>query len=513
MRVTWLRLLRYAARAVQQLGHVFSARRRQLLLPAQTMLGAAAIATLADVPFGWEYHCFYGASLFRELDSSGTVYNEFPQAAQLVPAGAKAGESSAAAAAVSPSSTATERVRDALGALSGTCFFMRSGYWTYEVCPGNSVRQYHAENALSGAAKVRTEFSLGTHNPAADKYIESSQRFIQKYVSGADGRSSTVQHICAGNRRDEDGVISVAEPAARSYLITLRSAAMCAAAAAAAGAAADTGGKATRGSSAAAASAAASSAAASAAASPAAAASVGASGGVEEVPVAPDLELAPLRLLDKLGRRCFQHSKDYWTYEVCPTKQVRQYHLEGRKVTTEFLLGKYDPAADKLGTGATYTQTYVNGSGARSAALRVRCGRKNEHTLLGVEARCEPRCEPRCRPRCGAVSSRDAAEMQPSRCSASGREVCYESRARRVPLAPCCPQEPAKHQYVLDFTTPFACAPLQRPLPASFPRSCPRSAALGRKPPPPPPAASTRRRGPHLPHFGLRRPKGATSTA
>ncbi|EOD35012.1 hypothetical protein EMIHUDRAFT_222736 [Emiliania huxleyi CCMP1516] len=277
------------------------------------MLGAAALATLADVPFGWEYHCFYGASLFRELDSSGTVYNEFPQAAQLVPAGAKAGESSAAAAAVSPSSTATERVRDALGALSGTCFFMRSGYWTYEVCPGNSVRQYHAENALSGAAKVRTEFSLGTHNPAADKYIESSQRFIQKYVSGADGRSSTVQHICAGNRRDEDGVISV--------------------------------------------------------------------------PVAPDLELAPLRLLDKLGRRCFQHSKDYWTYEVCPTKQVRQYHLEGRKVTTEFLLGKYDPAADKLGTGATYTQTYVNGSGARSAALR----------------------------------------------------------------------EPAKHQYVLDFTTPFAC--------------------------------------------------------
>ena len=77
------------------------------------MLGAAALATLADVPFGWEYHCFYGASLFRELDSSGTVYNEFPQAAQLVPAGAKAGESSAAAAAVSPSSTATERVRDA----------------------------------------------------------------------------------------------------------------------------------------------------------------------------------------------------------------------------------------------------------------------------------------------------------------------------------------------------------------------------------------------------------------
>jgi len=468
------------------------------------MLGAAALATLADVPFGWEYHCFYGASLFRELDSSGTVYNEFPQAAQLVPAGAKAGESSAAAAAVSPSSTATERVRDALGALSGTCFFMRSGYWTYEVCPGNSVRQYHAENALSGAAKVRTEFSLGTHNPAADKYIESSQRFIQKYVSGADGRSSTVQHICAGNRRDEDGVISVAEPAARSYLITLRSAAMCAAAAAAAGADADTGGKATRGSSA---------AAAAAAASPAAAASVGASGGVEEVPVAPDLELAPLRLLDKLGRRCFQHSKDYWTYEVCPTKQVRQYHLEGRKVTTEFLLGKYDPAADKLGTGATYTQTYVNGSGARSAALRVRCGRKNEHTLLGVEARCEPRCEPRCRPRCGAVSSRDAAEMQPSRCSASGREVCYESRARRVPLAPCCPQEPAKHQYVLDFTTPFACAPLQRPLarllsPLVSPqrRSWPQAST-------PTARSCTRRRGPHLPHFGLRRPKGATSTA
>jgi hypothetical protein len=34
--------------------------------------------------------------------------------------------------------------------------------------------------------------------------------------------------------------------------------------------------------------------------------------------------------------------EDWWTYEVCYERHVRQYHKEGAALISEYLLGTYD---------------------------------------------------------------------------------------------------------------------------------------------------------------------------
>ena len=166
--------------------------------------------------------------------------------------------------------------------------------------------------------------------------------------------------------------------------------------------------------------------------------------------------LPQTRLLSPIRNRCFQTTKDYWTYELCPMRSVRQFRLEGARVASEFSLGKYEKQQDKLTVGVrgklpkglvphVFTQcasppappsfapsfapslppsllplplhlrprpalatrprpsllgrgrtslsarcprtrrTYLNGTSNRKADVRVRCARKNEHTLLSVD--------------------------------------------------------------------------------------------------------------------------------
>lgn len=41
------------------------------------------------------------------------------------------------------------------------------------------------------------------------------------------------------------------------------------------------------------------------------------------------------------GARCFYRVEDWWTYELCYQKHVRQFHREKDVLTAEYMLGVY----------------------------------------------------------------------------------------------------------------------------------------------------------------------------
>ena len=114
-------------------------------------------------------------------------------------------------------------------ALRGRCFFMRVGYWTYEVCPWRRVRQYHSENAVGGNAAVHSEFSLGSYAKGQDEWDGAKRLYSQRYTQGTDGRGTLVRFVCPESRREEDGIAVVSEPTPKQYQITMRVAALCSA--------------------------------------------------------------------------------------------------------------------------------------------------------------------------------------------------------------------------------------------------------------------------------------------
>lgn len=254
----------------------------------------------------------------------------------------------------------------------GTCFFVRLGYWSYEVCPWQTVRQYHVDNLRSPAAATpgsanerRTlENLLGKYEPSYDVYTPGERIYSQRYLDGDGGREVTVRYVCRQNARQDDGIATVSEPSERVYLITLQLASVCVDLPASMPAAATSSEQ----------------------------NSVTAS-------VSADIALSSMRLLEPLeGAACFYFAKDYWNYEFCPNKSVRQFHEHERRISAEFLLGAYDETADRLVIRSAdalpsatepmvaHHQRYVDGTGGRSVTVRVRCSwRRNEHTILSVE--------------------------------------------------------------------------------------------------------------------------------
>ena len=68
---------------------------------------------------------------------------------------------------------------------------------------------------------------------------------------------------------------------------------------------------------------------------------------------------------------CAYRVEDWWTYEVCYRKHVRQYHKEQGKVVSEYLLGAYSEADSDVDR----VQARAAGAGWRCALCRAGRGR------------------------------------------------------------------------------------------------------------------------------------------
>ncbi len=87
---------------------------------------------------------------------------------------------------------------------------------------------------------------------------------------------------------------------------------------------------------------------------------------------------------------CAYRVEDWWTYEVCYKKHVRQYHKDQNKVVSEYLLGRYNRDDDSLNeihvsqvTVACAPTTLWGAVAARMPCKRADC---SAHAVRYVQA-------------------------------------------------------------------------------------------------------------------------------
>jgi hypothetical protein len=109
-----------------------------------------------------------------------------------------------------------------LASIRGRCFSTVRDYWTYEFCPMQHVRQYHA-----AGNRVSSEFSLGSYEKKLDKVTVgvrgvldkklAPHAFAQTYVNGTSNRRAQVRVRCAS--KNEHTLLAVDEPSQHEYVL------------------------------------------------------------------------------------------------------------------------------------------------------------------------------------------------------------------------------------------------------------------------------------------------------
>jgi hypothetical protein len=284
-----------------------------------------------------------------------------------------------------------ERALAALAALhaQGACALKPAGYWTFQVCAGGRVRQFHVEEL---ALPKGESLDLGSHAPARDR-VETlpggTRALTQRFEGGDGGRAADVQWVCGGGAAA--AAAAVAHPPAF--------AAVAAAAGGAGGGAAPP---------------------------PPPPLALEVLSAEEAPPLTYTLRVgvrsaalcaalpSPPTLLAPINNTCIEHSPGgWWSYSVCLGREVTQFHVEAGKRVQETVLGRYNWAQGEAlvgegqpGTGvgagaaplaplgaAAITQSYVEGApcpvrgGApRSATVRFECMPLGAGGALGEDA-------------------------------------------------------------------------------------------------------------------------------
>jgi Glucosidase II beta subunit-like protein len=73
---------------------------------------------------------------------------------------------------------------------------------------------------------------------------------------------------------------------------------------------------------------------------------------------------------------CLVTRLGYWSYKVCPFKEVTQFHQKGTKVEMEFNLGTYDKDLDETSIDGAYAQSFSGGTDGRKTTVNFVCSKK-----------------------------------------------------------------------------------------------------------------------------------------
>mmetsp|Transcript_14229 Transcript_14229/g.40269 ORF Transcript_14229/g.40269 Transcript_14229/m.40269 type:complete len:386 (-) Transcript_14229:195-1352(-) len=186
--------------------------------------------------------------------------------------------------------------------LKGMCQLKRMGYWSYKICPFQSVEQIHYEGNVN-----QMSFSLGTYatlGRLAARAKPSSKRsgsddsqpngaerapsdaedmeWVQTFVNGTNGRETRVVYLCEATTARMT-VASIEEIELHKYEIHVQTPFACNATA----------------------------------------------------------EWQAKQLLLPLIGQCVRRTEDWWTYELCFERHIRQFHKEKDGRLTEFSLGEF----------------------------------------------------------------------------------------------------------------------------------------------------------------------------
>jgi hypothetical protein len=228
----------------------------------------------------------------------------------------------------------------ALRSLKGSCVRSQLGYWTYEVCIGQSVNQFHMEGS-----SVLVQYSLGTYARSVNKKTSESGSntasntvpILEIFSGGTNcdetgsGRNSIVGYVCGlGDLTLSD----VKEHEVCGYKMVVSSRSFCSKL----------------------------SSSNPAIASPA-------SSNAPPTPVNP---LTMRSIVNELGSSCYAHADGWWTYQLCPGTVMKQYHATPAgsvDPASEFSLGTFnasasdqEPSAARHRLPVVYREEYSQGT-------------------------------------------------------------------------------------------------------------------------------------------------------
>mmetsp|Transcript_27770 Transcript_27770/g.35918 ORF Transcript_27770/g.35918 Transcript_27770/m.35918 type:complete len:423 (-) Transcript_27770:108-1376(-) len=107
--------------------------------------------------------------------------------------------------------------KERIDLLKNTCFYLNVGWWTYLICPGRFVKQFHVEGTgkIDVFSELEGQFMLGNYvqdqdflsdSETAERYTKiqsqgSEKVFTQTYHDGTDGRKTNIYYRCGESNK------------------------------------------------------------------------------------------------------------------------------------------------------------------------------------------------------------------------------------------------------------------------------------------------------------------------